>query len=183
MKASYACLAATALVVSCRTPVPIALAAEMPPCPAPATDTAQWRVVDHGAFSMRIPPGYSAVRVQGIDSYVGKYTADGGRAEIGFDYGMHADPLQPEPEAHADYRSCTEDIGGRSALIVVGVILSSEYRDQHGRQLVAATWRNVGMSDGMIRGPVHLTIHADTRDVSRVSELLAVLRTVRFRTP
>ncbi len=68
---------------------PIRVAAQVTAAPT-------WERIHAGkAFSFDAPSGTKMVQVQGIDSFVGAYTADG--FSIGFDYGRYANELTGAP--------------------------------------------------------------------------------------
>ena len=151
------------------------------PCPAPAADVAGWELVDHRAFAFRLPPAFRHVPVQGIDSYVGRYEADGGNTAVSFDFGWYSNDLRFNAGTYSQYDRCTEVIGGRTATIITGVIQNPASQHQHGRQVAAATWRNIRDQPDTVPGHDHLTLWAETRDPQRLPQLLAILRTVEFR--
>ena len=152
-----------------------------PPCPAPSVDFSGWPVVDLQYFSFRLPPGFRKVPTRGIDSYVGKFETDKGDAEIGFDFGWYSNDLNYAPEVFIHYERCTEGSEGRTATFVTGVVSNPRYRPQDGRQVAAATWRNLYNSPDSVDGHTHLTIWTETEDPSRLPALQAMLRTVRIR--
>jgi hypothetical protein len=50
------------------------------------------RLIDTGPFSVTLPPGWTYIRRQGIDSFIGELS-DASGARITFDYGWYSDPL------------------------------------------------------------------------------------------
>lgn len=158
-------------VTACRG-APVA-GAPIPPCPAPTVDQSGWKSVDAGPFSMSLPADYQSVPVQGIDSRVGRYAPPGEEEVVAFDYGRYSSDLRYVESVMLHYESCTEEIGGRRALLV-----TYELRDpgpaEEGRSFFAgATWRDVEPG-------IHLSVSTSTRDAGSLPRMLAILRSVRF---
>lgn len=170
------CLTVSVILATagCRTASSDPFAAPAP-CQSPDVTTSAWELVDAGTFTFRIPPGYSRVPIQGIDSFVRVYRDASGDAEVSFDLGWYANDLSFDPEHHSAYAECTELIGSRHARIVSAVLRGSS--SEPARLLAAASWRNV--SDAPT--PMHLTMWNTARDSSDLRLLRAVLRTVEFR--
>lgn len=168
------------LLGACRTPVSQSVPTPLPPCPAPVMDVSAWELIDRRTFAFRLPPGFRQVPVQGIDSYVEHFEADGGNSSVGFDFGWYSNDLQFDPGMYSRYERCTELIGGRTAAVITAVMINPDSRRQHGRQVAAATWRNLHDAPDTVAGKDHLTIWAETRDPRRLPQLLAMLRTVEF---
>ena len=143
--------------------------AGLPTCasgPAPAD---QWPRLDQGPFSLQLPPDYARREVQGIDSHVGQFTAEG--RTLGFDFGWYSNPLSsPDNAALRDYRACRDVTADRPARIVTA------RRDT--AYFAGAAWRQVSESAG---GVNHLTITVESRDSLGQAEALRVFRSVRFR--
>lgn len=72
-----------AFSAGCLAPASQSAPAPVAPCPIPPADVAHWELVEHRAFAFRLPPGFRHVPVQGIDSYVGRYEADGVPRRLG----------------------------------------------------------------------------------------------------
>lgn len=149
-------------------------AAHVPaPCPAAPLNVSAWTTTDRDDFTFRVPPDFKPVSVQGIDSWVEEFATADSTQVITFDYGGFSDDLHRDPGMYSEYRSCTEVIGAREALVVV-VRLHNEYsRSQDGTYAAGATWRDV-------RSGNHLTLWAWTANPANLERLLAMLRTVRF---
>lgn len=176
-----ALLAFGAFSAGCRAPASQSAPAPVAPCPIPAADVAHWEFVHHRAFAFRLPPGFRLVPVQGIDSYVGRYEADGGNTALSFDFGWYSNDLRFNPETYSHYDRCGEVIGGRAATIIAAVLQNPASRRQHQRQVAAATWRNIHDQPDSVPGQVHLALWGETGDPRRLPQLLAILRTVEFR--
>jgi hypothetical protein len=126
--------------------------AALPACaPSPVPDSA-WPRIELGPFSLQLPPGYVRREAQGIDSYVGRFAANG--RTLGFDFGNHSSSLSSwgHPEWR-DYQACRERIGGHLARLVTA------RRDS--LYLAGAAWREVS---GSGRGADHLTISVVSSD-------------------
>lgn len=146
------------------------------PCPKPEIDTSSWVVIDRGKFSFLVPPEFSEVKVQGIDSWVGEFLAADSSAKLTFDWGWYSDPLtRPELVSQSHFESCKEIIGERRArLITLQFGGAGPYGSSVDmRYCAGAAWRDITPG-------VHLTLVGVARDQRRQEECLAVLRTVRF---
>lgn len=181
MRRTAVLLAFGALLTACRSPASRTAPAPLPPCPAPAVDVVGWEVVDRGTFAFRLPPGFRQVPARGTDSYVERFEADGGHAAVSVNFGWYSDDLHRDPEFYARYERCSEVIGGRAATVISGVVRNPHSRRQDGRQVAAATWRNLYDAPDTSGTQGHLTIWGETRDPRRLPELLAMLRTVELR--
>lgn len=137
---------------------------------SPATD---WRVVDLGPFSMRVPPGFEEADVQAIDSRAGVFRNSQTGAEISYDYGWYSNDLAPDASRITERIRCQDDIGGHSATVVIGELVPNAEREK--TLVAAAAWRNVE-TDGQ---PVHLTIWTTTPDSTELDKLRATLRSVQ----
>jgi hypothetical protein len=111
--------------------------------------------------------------VQGIDSWVEEFATSDSSQVITFDYGEFSDDLHRDPGMYSEYRSGTEAIGGREALVIVVRLRNASYPPQDGTWAAAATWRDVRTGN-------HLTLWAWTANRANLERLLAVLRTVQF---
>ena len=169
------------IALACRTPASQYAPAPRAPCPAPAMDVSGWELIDRQMFAFRLPPGFREVRVQGIDSYVGQFEADGGMSVVTFDFGWYSGDVSYSPGSYAHYNRCAEVIGGRTATLMTAIVINPNWPRQDGRQVAAAGWRNVRDLPDSVRGHDHLTIWAETRDRVRIPQFLAMLRTVEFR--
>ena len=69
------------------------------------------------AFSLMLPPGWTVRQLRGRDSYVGEIAGDG--AVLRFDYGWFSRRIGPD--GHHEYLVLHEDIGGRSAKLLIAV--------------------------------------------------------------
>jgi hypothetical protein len=167
------------LVAACRASSSRTPPAPMPPCARPAVDVASWTRIARPRFAFRIPPGFRQVPVQGIDSYVQQFDADGGDAMISLDLGAYSNDLQPDSVFYSSYARCSDVIGGHPATIITAIVRNPQDRRQDGRYAAAATWRNLtGVPDTLRQ--THLTIWTETRDPRRLAELLATLRSVEL---
>jgi hypothetical protein len=144
-------------------------------CEAGASLPADWRLVDLGPFSMRVPPGFEEADVSAIDSRAGMFRDARTGSRISYDYGWYSDDLAPDPGRLTERVRCREDIGGRPATVVIGELVPPA--EQEGRFVAAAAWRNL-RADGQ---PVHLTIWSTAPDSTELSRLRAALRSVEFR--
>lgn len=148
-------------------------------CRWPAGDAGGWPVEDAGPFAFKRPPGLEdQTPGASAGSYVGLW-AGGGRA-LAFDYGPHA----PDPRGRAvggeESWSCTAELGGRPAVVRVGVRSVEARPGQWQRHATAeAWWEAVGEDSARLLimgwGP-----EADSSRVVR--ETLAAARSIRFRT-
>jgi hypothetical protein len=118
--------------------------------------------------------------VPGFHGEVELFEADRKNVLVTFDVGWYSDDLHFDPGMYSAHEQCTEVIGGRQATVITGVIYNAQSRQQHGRQVAAATWRNIRDMPDTVAGNLHLTIWSETRDPRRLPELLAMLRTVEF---
>ena len=58
-----------------------------------------WQTLDFGAFKLQTPPGWTKLKLRGIDSYVGGLT--NGKDTLSFDYGMYSPEIGDEdPKKH-----------------------------------------------------------------------------------
>jgi hypothetical protein len=167
--------------LACRTPASQYAPVPRAPCPAPKMDVSDWDVIDRRTFAFRLPPGFRQIPVQGIDSYVEQFEADGGMSVVTFDFGWYSGEVNFDPGMYAHYDRCIEVIGGRTASLMTAIAINPNWPRQDGRQVAAAGWRNVRDLPDTVRGHDHLTLWAETRDRVRFRQLLAMLRTVEFR--
>jgi hypothetical protein len=141
-------------------------------------DTAGWQVVDAGPFVFKVPPGYRQERVQGVDSYVGRWT-EGERA-AGFAYGQYTrDPRLRRGQDNAG-RICTAHFGGREVAVE-----ETEWKDARGQAHYAILgWWRLGPEQNDTLGQPHLRLHASAPATDREGQARArgIVRSVRIRT-
>ena len=139
-------------------------------CRGTASDTTEWKTYDEGGFSFRIPPRFEEVEVRSVDSQGGKRRT--GDATIFYDFGPYSNPLDPvEQGTFPDLTVCQREDGPDTLRIVV-------YRhNDTGNVRMGAHW--AVLPDGF-RGRILLTISGVVPDEHSRSEMLAVIRSVRF---
>jgi hypothetical protein len=143
------------------------------PCTGSGADTTGWKVADAGPFRFSVPGGYQRRRMQGIDSYVGQWSAPGGRS-IHFDWGMYSSSLDESATILRDRVECTTEIGGHRVKVVSGFDAEGRWETEGRKYVVAAAWRDV-------QPEIHLTMSAMTASASDVPALLSIIRSVRFQ--
>jgi hypothetical protein len=74
-----------------------------------------WKQLDADYFTIYAPATWKFRKLQGIDSYVGEFVADGVRLE--FDYGLYSNSIPAEAK-EPTYTVVEEKIGGHLAKIV-----------------------------------------------------------------
>jgi hypothetical protein len=80
---------------------------------ASVNESALWKNHDLGPFALKLPSYLRQTKVQGEDSYVGRFRAPGLTVE--FDYGEHSDPLAYEGEL--GFVRAVRLIDGRHAVV------------------------------------------------------------------
>jgi hypothetical protein len=73
-----------------------------------------WTKLDAGAFSLSAPSGWEFHKMQGVDSYVGKFSGDG--IVLKFDYGMYSDDLRDTVAPR--YVTTEQQVGSHKSKIV-----------------------------------------------------------------
>jgi len=151
------------------TPV-VSVQGQVLSCPTTAADTSGWRTEDKGDFSIRIPQRFEKTKVKGVDSKVGKWRS--GSATIWYDYGHYTNPLEPNEQGiYQDLTVCREEDGSNGPQIIV-------YRHKEdGNKRIRAHWAE--LSEGTF-GSVSLTIVGKVQNERSLSEMLAVIQSVRF---
>ena len=149
---------AAALMVSCAPRIH----AEHP-CTAPAVAISDWQEARGSAFTLRLPPDFRRVAVQGIDSEVGEWS--NGEATVGYDYGRYSDRLENAPQGASAVEICETTIGGRPARV-------RRYRTEKGDYAVEAHWPWTENS---------LTLWGVARTPRDANVLLAIVHSVRLR--
>jgi hypothetical protein len=92
--------------------VVIAVLAGCEPSPPAPSVPSNWQTISaDGKFTFKAPPDLKSEPVQGIDSFVGKYTSP--TLEVTFDYGRYSDPMNRE-----GYTSRGITVDGKSARLV-----------------------------------------------------------------
>lgn len=82
----------------------------------PPTIPPSWVTVDARQFTFSAPPDLRTVRVQGIDSFVGRYTNQ--TIDLSFDYGRYSDPLTGHHKQQPNYTTEHTKVDGHRAVIV-----------------------------------------------------------------
>lgn len=142
-------------------------------CPMPNVSTQGWERTDLGPFSVQMPPGFTAVDAQPIDSRAGAYRSASDSVRVAYDYGWYSSDLSPDPARLTERTRCAASIGGKPATVVTGELVQPA---ETGRYVVAGAWRNVENSDP----PVHLTVTSTAHDSTQVDVLLSILNSVEF---
>ncbi len=143
------------------------------PCQMAKVDTATWKRVDAGPFSILIPPGYKRRSAQGIDSLVGRWEA-GERRIIEFDWGAFSNDLSRVRMVLKDVAECQQPIGGYSARLIVGADADGKWLGAGRKLAMGCAWRNV-------KPNTHLTVLATSDDFSDGPRLVAIIGSVRFQ--
>ena len=143
----------------------------VPVCADSAVVTGSWQLIDRGAFSFRLPPGYDSVLVQPIDSHVERWEAGPLRA-IDFDAGWYSSTLR-ELRGLQDYTECRVVSDLRVGLLVTGWDDEGAFVDVGEKFVVAATWREV-------QPGFHLTMAGITPNADELPTFVAMLMSVRF---
>lgn len=144
------------------------------PCAGAGADTTGWKVADAGPFRFSVPDDYQRQTVQGIDSYVGHWTASGGKT-VRFDYGMYSSRLDAPSTPWEDRAECTTAIGGHRVKLVGGFDAEGEGEAKGPTYvIVAAAWRDVPPG-------AHLTLSAISPDPADIPVLLSIVWSVRFQ--
>jgi hypothetical protein len=165
---SAAVLASVAAAAACTGRSPSDAA-----CAPVNISTASWQLVDVGEFSFRLPPGFAARDVRGIDSFVGAYRSSAGDSEVTFDLGLFSSSL-PNQAEYSEYRRCNVVIDDRTAAVVTGELRDPSDSTLGGTHFAAAAWRDIRGTER----PIHLTVSTVARDADRIPQLLAVLYSV-----
>jgi hypothetical protein len=145
----------------------------VPACAKPNVQVGGWQQIDAGAFTFRLPPGYLPQKVGGVESQVARWVA-GERRTISYDLGPYSSDLGEAKRHLTEFSECRDLIGARQAKLVSGWDAAGQWGGNGPKYVVAATWRD-------IRPHVHLTISATTDDPNEQETLLAVLRSVEFK--
>jgi hypothetical protein len=154
-----------------------ALGAETVCMPEELPSTADWRIIDRGAFRYRVPPDFQQIQVQGIDSDVQLWAASELRF-ASYDYGWYSNSLVNAQDALDGYSACREAIGGYPAALIFGWDSAGGWGREGGpKYIVAGSWRNVppGREPAM-----HLTMTTAGDRIEDRPILLAILRSVEF---
>jgi hypothetical protein len=134
-------------------------------CATPSADTSGWARIRAGSdFSFLLPPGFHENKVVPIDSYVRGFEAEG--STLTLDYGHFSADLRGSSDAGDAHLECPEQIGGRSAVVVLS------WPDRVAYD-VGASWRDVTPG-------VHLWMGGSANTPAGQRKLLTVLRSVRF---
>jgi hypothetical protein len=133
-----------------------------------------WVLHDEGGFSIRLPPKFHRVEVQGIDSHVGQYETEDRSLVLSYVFGQWSSNLVHERDSFREFQPSHEVISGENALVVNGILKDGVSWIGDGRYVVAATWqRGAGVSTFS-----KLTITIQMVDDHDRSAMLEVLRTV-----
>ena len=142
------------------------------PCTEPGAVTAGWVMVDAGPFRFSAPPEYRRQDVQGIDSYVGRWSASRLRS-VSFDWGAYSWPMDDAETRLQGYRECHMEIGGHRAKVIGGYDAAGRMGAGGAKYVVAAAWRDVPPG-------AHLTLVTTSADASDLPALLTIVRSIRF---
>lgn len=148
-------------------------------CAWPAlADTSGWIVEDPGPFVFRVPSALARQAASGGSGYLGLWAAD--NRALAFDYG----PAAPDPRGRAtggeEGWRCEAVVGGRPAVVRVGVRTVEVRPGVWQRHAVAETWWRDAGPDSARLLVMGWGAEADSARVAR--EALTAARTVRFRT-
>jgi Cytochrome c len=78
------------------------------------TKTQEWQVLDFGVFKIKTPQGWTIVKKDGIDSYVGGLT--NGNDSVWFDYGTYEVDLKEDTKAH---KAAIDTINGLYSVLTI----------------------------------------------------------------
>lgn len=131
------------------------------PCARPGIATDSWEVVDRSGFNFRLPPGFTDLEVQPIDSDVMVFELGEGDAFLSFDFGIYTGEL-------TDF-DCSVDIDGTEARLAI--------RETDDRMVVTARWRDLGPPLFSEAGPA-LLMTGDAQEPGLVDLLLAAIHSV-----
>ena len=142
------------------------------PCPMPRVDVKSWLSVEQRRFTFRIPPNFSEVKGQNIDSWGRMFQSTDSTVSLIFDWGQYSDPLT---KARYGVTSCAERIGGQKARLIALSLPNPSYGvgDAEAKYCAGVAWRD-------IKPGVHLTMFGWARDRNGLDQLLRIFRTVRF---
>jgi hypothetical protein len=139
--------------------------------------SAEWQVVDRGAFRFRVPPDFRHVQLQAVDSDA-QVWASSERRFASYDYGWYSNTLNGAQDALTGSSACRDTIGGFPVAVVSGWDTAGTWEYGSGsKYVIAGSWRNVlpGYDPA-----VHLTLTAASDRPEDRRVLLAILRSVRF---
>lgn len=146
---------------------------------ADRVDTADWLLVDEGAFTLRLRPEYSEVDVRGIDSQVGRWRGPGERS-VHSDYGFYSASFDADST-----RSVREPIVYCERRVTEAAPQVVLYRTEHG-YAAGLYWprpegRSIPFGRGLSPNPMALRFTATSPRAEEIPELLAIVRSVRFK--
>jgi hypothetical protein len=121
-----------------------------------------WQRLDAGYFSIPAPSGWQFKKLQGIDSYVGKFEGDGVRLD--FDFGAYSNPL--DEAKSPTYLISEEFVGGFRAKIVCP--------KKSGHGVTGIYFPALGHNN-------KLTVEGRNLDVAQRDLVLKMLRGIIFR--
>ncbi len=133
-------------------------------CSLPKVDTSGWITVTTGVFSLRVPPDFRRLKVQGYDSLVGKW--EGKDAWFSYDFGRYSGPPSDSMD-YRDFRICVTHIDNREVQIAV-------YRRRDRAYAVHAYWEDIG------EGDERLSLYGEARNKENRKRLLAVVAQIQF---
>ena len=146
--------------------------------PAARIDTRDWQVIQTGAFSFRIPPGYELQKDRSIDSAVREWRSPGGQA-VGSDYGIYNGPFErgPYSSMREPIIECKRGEGTAAPQVVL-------YRTIEKRYAVGVYWvvpedRRLRPQRGPMVEPETLRLEASSPRHEHLPELLTIARSVR----
>lgn len=148
-------------------------------CPwPPFADTSGWAMEDAGPFVMKVPVSLDRQHAGGATGYLGLWAGD--NRALAFDYG----PMAPDPRGRATGGEqgwlCEAAVGGRPAVVRVGVRAVETRPGLWQRHAVAEAWWPAAGPDSARLLVMGWGAEADSATVAR--EALTAARTVRFRT-
>lgn len=135
------------------------------PCSFATPPVTGWTTYDEGGFTIRLPPAYERIPVQGIDSRVGRWEGPGG--SVGYDLGAYANPLRPNELTPFPGLVVCQESDGRGAPRII------RYSPPAGGYAVSAHWPGSGTT-----GP--LTVEGVVERPEDRGEILAIIHSVRM---
>ncbi len=139
-------------------------------CEFPVPSTAEWVTWDEGTFTLQLPPEYTKVPVQGIDSQVGRWEAPG--RWLDYDLGFYSNPLPvDDSDAPGAPRVCQQSDRRGAPRIV-------SHSPAEGGFAIGAHWSDLRRTGaGMTES---LTLQGRAERPEDQGELLAIIRSVRI---
>lgn len=121
-----------------------------------------WRTIEKTPFSIKLPPSFQEVAVQGIDTSVYKFHDSD--IVITIEYGLYA-KVTNTAVTQSDYREETVSTGWRS-----GRLISYSSSDENGKQnnTVALAFENIGISSNSFLASVQFERESDREKVLNI---------------